>query len=149
MDFWIFFAIISMYFWHFYANISKCMVNLCTWNEISPVWNVFGNLTAFFYFHNILSISQNLIFLWNLSLHSLLAIVGYCGNNHFYCHTPIWNVSPLPLWSQTVNFVSVNGMLILLFLLLLLLLQVFTSSQSQICLSVRFGFVHCFICICM
>ena len=31
---------------------------------------------------------------------------------------------------------------------LLLLRQVFTSSQSQICLSVRFGFVHCFICIC-
>ena len=43
-------------------------------------------------------------------------------------------------------------LLLLLFLLLLLLLlllcHVVTSSQSQICLSVRFGFVHGFICIC-
>ena len=45
---------------------------------------------------------------------------------------------------------SVHRMLrvLLLLLLLLLLCQVFTSSQSYICLAVRFGFVHCFICIC-
>ena len=44
---------------------------------------------------------------------------------------------------------SVHRMLrVLLLLLLLLLRHVFTSSQSYICLSVRFGFVHCFICIC-
>ena len=42
---------------------------------------------------------------------------------------------------------SVHRMLRLLLLLLLLLLrQVFTSSQSQICWSVRFRFVHFFIC---
>ena len=39
-------------------------------------------------------------------------------------------------------------LIILLLLLLLLLCHIFTSSQSQICLSVRFGFVHCFICTC-
>ena len=43
---------------------------------------------------------------------------------------------------------SVHRMLrVLLLLLLLLLCHVFTSSQSQICFSVRFRFVHCFICI--
>ena len=34
---------------------------------------------------------------------------------------------------------------LLLLLLLLILCHVFTSSQSKVCLSVRFGFVHCFI----
>ena len=44
------------------------------------------------------------------------------------------------------KLLSVHRMLrVLLLLLLLLLRQVFTSSQSQICLSVRFRFVHFFI----
>ena len=37
---------------------------------------------------------------------------------------------------------SVHRMLRVLLLLLLLLRQVFASSQSQICLSMRFGLVH-------
>ena len=37
--------------------------------------------------------------------------------------------------------------LLLLLLLLPLLRHIFTSSKSQICFYVRFGFVHCFICI--
>ena len=50
--------------------------------------------------------------------------------------------------SSEVFEISVHRILRVLLLLLLLLLRflchVFTSSQSQICLSVRFGFVHCF-----
>ena len=55
------------------------------------------------------------------------------------------------MWSHIVKLMqtSVHRMLrVLLLLLLLLLCHVFTSSQSQICVAVRFGFVHCLICIC-
>ena len=50
--------------------------------------------------------------------------------------------------SHKTHHISVHRMLrvLLLLLLLLLLCHVFTSSQSQICLAVRFGFVHGFIC---
>ena len=50
------------------------------------------------------------------------------------------NMSPLPMLLARQEEIFLHRMLRVL-LLLLLLCQVFTPSQSQICLSVRFGFL--------
>ena len=71
-------------------------------------------------------------------------------NVNIYISPVCWTKSLTCYLISEVVVSSVHIMLrvlLLLLLLLLLLRQVFTSSQSQICLSVRFGFVHFFICI--
>ena len=128
-----------MIFFSFLVIIEDfCHQNFFSGNIISKIR--FDNITIYYR-----GISTDDISSYNFIY--LQVVIDKCKKNCKFTKTNVWEPKKyLSNITRTVQcrILSVHRMLRVL--LLLLLRQVFTSSQSYICLAVRFGFVDCFIC---